>query len=186
MSSEKRWRTSENAAMFYLETDHDHFLRQTAKPTYISCKIFSENLVSVNIKRESLKLDKPSYVGMCISDLSKIKMYDFHYNYIKRKYNERVELLFTDTDSLCYHRKTDDAYRDFYHGRELFDNSDCNESSQFFFNNNKKVIVKFKDEAAGNPIIEFVDLKSKCILIEQKVKITRQLKVLKRMLSRET
>ena len=64
----------------YLETDRDHLLRQTSKPTYVSCKIFSENLVAVNMKRERLKLDKPSYGGMCIFDLSKVLMYDFHYN----------------------------------------------------------------------------------------------------------
>ena len=56
----------------YLETDRDHFLRQIAKPTFLSCKIFSENLVAVNMKRERLKLNKPSYVGMCILGLSKV------------------------------------------------------------------------------------------------------------------
>ena len=97
----------------YLETDPNHLLRQTAKPTFVSRKIFHENLVAVNMKKERLKLDKPSYVGMCILFLSKVLMYDFHYNYIRRKYNERAKLLFTDTDSLCYHIKTDDAYEDF-------------------------------------------------------------------------
>ena len=70
-------------------------------------------------------------------------------------------MLFTDTDSLCYHIKTDDAYGDFFLDRELFDNSDYNKCSKLFFDNNKKVIGKFKGEAAGNPIIEFVGLKSK-------------------------
>ena len=123
-------------------------MRQTAKPTYVSCKIFSENLVAVNMKRERLKLDKPSYVGMCILDLSKVLMYDFHYNYIKRKWNDRAKLLFTDTGSLCYHITTDDAYRDFYRDRELFSNSDYKKSSKFYFDENKKVIGKFKDEAS--------------------------------------
>ena len=87
----------------YLETDPDHLLRQTAKPTFVSCKIFHENLVAVHMKKKILKLDKPSYVGMCILDLSKVLMYDFHYNFIKAKYGDLAKLLFTDTDSLCYH-----------------------------------------------------------------------------------
>ena len=73
-----------------LETDPDHFLRQTAKPTFVSCKIFHENLVAVHMKKNFLLLDKPSYVGMCILDLSKVLMYDFHYNFIKAKYGDRA------------------------------------------------------------------------------------------------
>ena len=53
-----------------------------AKPTYVSCKIFNENLVAVHKIKESLLLNRPSYVGMCILDLSKTLMYDFHYNLI--------------------------------------------------------------------------------------------------------
>ena len=111
--------------------------------------------------KERLKLDKPSYVGMCILDLSKTLMYDFHYNYIKPKYGKRAILGFTDTDSLLYSIETDDVYEDLYEDRGLFDNSDYPKSSKFFFDENKKVIGKFKDEAAGKPIIEFVGLKSK-------------------------
>ena len=144
-----------------LETDPDHFLRQTAKPTFVSCKIFHENLVAVHMKKNFLLLDKPSYVGMCILDLSKVLMYDFHYNFIKAKYGDRAKLLFTDTDSLCYHIITDDVYEDLYNHRDMFDNSDYSKSSKFYFDENKKVIGKMKDEAAGNLITSFVGLKSK-------------------------
>ena len=144
-----------------LETDPDHFLRQTAKPTFVSCKIFHENLVAVHMKKNFLKLDKPSYVGMCILDLSKVLMYDFHYNFIKAKYGDRAKLLFTDTDSLCYHIITDDVYEDLYNHKDMFDNSGYSKSSKFYFDENKKVIGKFKDEAAGNHITSFVGLKSK-------------------------
>ena len=58
----------------------------TSKPTFVSSKRFDENLVGVNMKKERIKLDKPSYVGMCILDLSKTLMYDFHYNYIRKKF----------------------------------------------------------------------------------------------------
>ena len=144
-----------------LETDPDHFLRQTAKPTFVSCKIFHENLVAVHMKKNFLLLDKPSYVGMCILDLSKVLMYGFHYNFIKAKYGDRARLLLTDTDSLFYIIQTDDVYQDLYNHRDMFDNSDYSKSSKFFFDENKKVIGKFKDEAAGKPITSFVGLKSK-------------------------
>ena len=145
----------------YLETDPDHFLRQAAKPTYVSHKIFHENLVALHMKKKELKLDKPSYVGMCILDLSKVLMYDFHYNFIKAKYGDKAQLLFTDTDSLCYIIQTDDVYQDLDNHRDMFDNSDYSKSSKFYFDENKKVIGKMKDEAAGNIITSFVGLKSK-------------------------
>jgi len=88
-------------------------------------------------------------------------MYDFHYNYIRKKFTD-CQLLFTDTDSLFYQIKTEgDVYEDFFKDKELFDNSDYPESSKFFSCENKKVIGKFKDEAAGKPIVEFIGLKSK-------------------------
>ena len=123
-----------------LVTEEKRLLKLTSKPTYISYKIFDENLVGVNTKKERIKLDKPSYVGMCILDLSKTLMYDFHYNYIRKKYTD-CQLLFTDTDSLFYHIKTEgDVYEDFWEDRSLFDNSDYPKSSKFFYGENKKVI----------------------------------------------
>ena len=68
-----------------LVTDEKRLNKLSAKPTYVSSKIFNENLVGVHTKKERLLLDKPSYVRMCILDLSKTHMYDFHYNYIKKK-----------------------------------------------------------------------------------------------------
>ena len=98
---------------------------------------------------------------MCILDLSKTLMCDFHYNYIKKKYNDRAKLLFTDTDSLTYEIEAEDVYKDFWADKDMFDNSDYPESSPYYYNANKKIIGKFKDEACGIPITEFVSLKSK-------------------------
>ena len=144
----------------HLETDQEHLNKLTRQPTYISSKIFDENLVGVQMKKVRLVLDKPSYVGFSILELSKTLMYDFHYNYIRKKYPE-AKLLFTDTDSLEYHIIADDIYSDFYMDKALFDNSDYPKSSKFYFDENKKIIGKFKDEASGDPITEFVGLKSK-------------------------
>ena len=144
-----------------LVTDEKKLLKLASKPTYVSSKIFNENLVAVHKIKETLTFNRPAYVGMCILDLSKTLMYDFHYNYIKDKYKEKARLLFTDTDSLTYEIEAKDVYKDFWKDKDRFDNSDYPESSPYFDKTNKKVIGKFKDEAAGIPIIEFIGLRSK-------------------------
>ena len=69
--------------------------------------------------------------------------------------------MFTDTDSLTYEIEAEDVYKDFWNDKDMFNNSDYPESSPYYCNANKKVIGKFKDEACGVPITEFVGLKSK-------------------------
>ena len=144
-----------------LITDEKKLLKMASKPTYVSSKIFNENLVAVHKIKETLTLNRPAYLGMCILDLSKTLMYDFHYNYIKEKYGNNAKLLFTDTDSLTYEIEAEDVYRDFWNDKDRFDNSDYPENSPYFDKTNKKVIGKFKDEAAGIPITEFIGLRSK-------------------------
>ena len=135
-----------------------------AKPNFRSRKIFSENLVSVHMKKTSLTMNKPIYLGMCILDLSKTIMYDFHYNYIKSKYGDKAKLLFTDTDSLMYEIQTEDFYKDISGDvKDRFDTSDYpeNHPSGIPTGINKKVLGIMKDEAAGKIIKEFVGLRSK-------------------------
>ena len=144
-----------------LVTSKEKLSKLASKPTYVSSKIFNENLVAVHKIKETLTLNRPAYVGMCILDRSKTLMYDFHYNYIKQKYGDKAKLLFTDTDSLTYEIETLNAYQDFWNDKDKFDNSDYPENSPYFNKTNKKVIGCFKDEAAGVPITEFVGLRSK-------------------------
>ena len=144
-----------------LITNEKKLLKMASKPTYVSSKIFNDNLVAVHKIKETLTLNRPAYVGMCILNFSKTLMYDFHYKYIKNKYGDKAKLLFTDTDSLTYEIEAEDVYQDFLNDKEKFDNSDYNKSSTFFDETNKKVIGKFKDEVFGIPITEFVGLRSK-------------------------
>ena len=96
-----------------LVTNEKKLLKLTSKPTYVSSRIFNENLVAVHKIKEALTLNRPAYVGMCILDLSKTLMYDFHYYYIKKKYGDKAKLLFTDTDSLTYEIEAENVYQDF-------------------------------------------------------------------------
>ena len=135
-----------------------------AKPNFKSCKIFNENLVSVHMKQTSLTMVKPVYLGMCILDLSKTIMFDFHYNYIKSKYGDKAKLLFSDTDSLMCEIQTEDFYKDISGDvKDRFDTSDYpeNHPSEIPTGINKKVLGMMKDEAAGKIIKEFVGLRAK-------------------------
>ena len=142
----------------------EQFKKLAAKPNYNSRKIFNENLVSVHMKKTSLTMNKPVYLGMSILDLSKIIMFDFHYKYIKPKYGNKAKLLFTDTDSFLYEIQTEDFYKDIAGDvRDRFDTSDYpeNHPSGIPTGINKKVLGMFKDEAAGKVIKEFVGLRAK-------------------------
>ena len=66
----------------------------------MSHKIFGNNLVAIRQSKVALRLSKPAYTGMCILELSKVLMYEFHYDYLKNQYDNKSKLLFTDTDSL--------------------------------------------------------------------------------------
>ena len=144
-----------------LVTDEKKLDKLTSKPTYVSSKIFNENLMAVHKIKEALILNRPAYVGMCILDLSKTLMYDFHYGYIKRMYGNKAKLLFTDTDLLTYEIEMEGVCKDFWNDKDMFNNSDYSENSPYYCNANKKVIGKFKDEACGVPIVEFIGHKSK-------------------------
>ena len=147
-----------------LVNTEERLKKLTTKPNYKGCKIFKENLISVHMKKTSLTMNKPVYLGMCILDLSKTIMYDFHYQYIKPKYGAKAKLLFTDTDSLMYEIQTEDFYKDISGDvKDRFDTSDYPENhlSGIPTGINKKVLGMFKDEAAGKIIKEFVGLRAK-------------------------
>ena len=57
-------------------------------------------------------MNKPVYLGLPILDLSKTVMYEFWYDYLKRKYGDNAKLCYMDTDSFIVHVKTDDIYKD--------------------------------------------------------------------------
>ena len=62
------------------------YLKLTSKPSYISQKIFDNDLVAIRKNKVTLTLNKPSYIRMCILEFSKVLMYELHYNYIKNRY----------------------------------------------------------------------------------------------------
>lgn len=139
----------------------ERFVKVMSKPNVQSFQRFNEDLVAVRMGETLLKLLRPIYAGMVILDLSKLLMYNFYYGVLKKTYGDRMDLLFTDTDSLCISVKTYDVYEDLKHMSEEFDFSDYSPEHDCYSDENKKVLGKFKDEMNGNIILEYVGLRSK-------------------------
>ena len=159
-------------------------LQKVNQPNFQRATIFDKHFIAVHMKRQEFKFDKPVYVGQAILDLSKTLMFDFHYNYIKNKYQNKAELLFTDTDSLMYEIRTDDFYKDISQDIESkFDTSDYPKEhlSGILTGVNKKVIGMFKDEVAGKQLTHFVGLRPKLYSFKvEEDKITKKCKGMKK------
>ena len=99
-------------------------------------KIFHKGLVAIHKNKVTLPLKKPAYIGtyMCMLELSKVLMYEFHFVNIKNKYDNNSRLLVTDTDSLMYEIKTEGIYEDFSNNKEMFDFSDYSTNSKYYSN----------------------------------------------------
>ena len=82
---------------------------------------------------------------MCLLELSKVLMYEFHYDYIK----DNSRLSFTDADGWKYEIKTEDVYKDFSNNKEIFDFSNDSTKSKYYDNTKKLVVVKRKNEKAS-------------------------------------
>ena len=141
------------------------FLKYTSRPTYVNQKLFNKNFAAIHEIKTVLILNKPIYVGFTVLDLSKLLMYDFHYNFIKKNFS--AKLLFTDTDSLTYEIKSENIYNEFYKWKDLLDFSNCSKDSTFYDESNKKVIGKMKGEYGRVNIDQFIGLKSKMYSIEK-------------------
>ena len=147
--------------------------KRVARPAFCRGDITTEDLAIIQSRVTTLKLNRPIYVGFTVLELSKLHMYDFHYNYmVKYPQEDQLKLLFTDTDSLAYAIKTEDIYTDMLNDNHLFDFSGYQDDHPCFASNpldevkrikqlNKKAIGKFKDELDGVPLQEFVGLHPK-------------------------
>ena len=161
------------------------FLKLVAKSNYSHSTQFDENLLGVHMKKTVILFDKPVYVGQAILDISKTLMYDFHYNYVKKKWPE-AQLCFTDTDSLLYKIETEDLFEDISKDvPEKFDTSDFAEDHPKVLDGtlkrmNKKVLGKMKDETAGKQIVDFVGLGAKCYSILEEEKESKKCKGIKK------
>ena len=133
-----------------------------SEPNYHTMKLIDNNLAIIEMRKVKVKMNKPIYLGLSILDISKITMYEFWYDYVKSKYEDKARLCYMDTDSFAVNIKTKDFYKDIAENvKERFDTSNYIYDRPLPTRVNKKVIGLMKDELGGDIITEFVALRPK-------------------------
>ncbi|XP_070170843.1 uncharacterized protein [Polyergus mexicanus] len=133
-----------------------------AKPNFHSRSVFAEDLVAVELRKLEVKFNKPIYVGMCILDISKIRLYEFHYENMLPLYRDKCKIMYTDTDSLIYRVECEDIYENMKRDIDKFDTSDYAMGNAYGMPlANKKIPGAMKDENAGAIMTEFIGLRAK-------------------------
>ena len=137
-------------------------LQNVSSFTFKAFRIFGGNLAAIAYDPKRIYWDKPTIVGATILELAKLQMYRFLYNIMKPHFDCR--LLYLVTDSLLFIIRSDDFYKELAAKPNIlseFDFSNYSKEHQIFNNNNKLVVLKYKDEFAGKLIDEFILLKPK-------------------------
>lgn len=135
-----------------------------ASPKFHSRTSLGNNLMIIELKKSEIIFNKPLYVGLSILDISKLFMYNFHYDYMLPKMGLKCcKLMYIDTDSFIYELKCNDVYEEVIKtDLERFDTSDYPSDNSYNIPLvNKKVLGLMKDEVNGKIITHFVGLRSK-------------------------
>jgi hypothetical protein len=169
-------KTMENVRMrkdIRLVTTEKQVKKLISQPNYSSFKIFHENLAAVAMKKTKVTLDKPIYIGMAILELSKLRMYEWYYDYFRHLYPE-ARVLYTDTDSLIIDIPTEDIYKEM--NPKDYDTSNYPKEHPLYSEQNKKELGYMKDELGGEVVLEYVGLRSKMYSVKTATDVLKKAK----------
>ena len=170
-----------------LVTNREAYLKAVMKPNFKSGVLFGENLIGCEMGKIKVVMNKPVYLGQAILDLSKIVMYEFHYDYMAPKYGKKLDLYYTDTDSLIYNIEMEDFYKDIAEDVPArFDMSGYNPDLPLPVGLNKKVIGLMKDEVGGEIMTEFTTLRPKMYAFKTRESESKKCKGIKKCVVQKT
>jgi len=151
--------------------DQKQVAKLVQKPNFEYFQILNENVAIMKMMKAHVKLDKPIAIGFTVLEISKHYMYSLHYKLFKDYYQDKINLIYTDTDSLIYEIKTDKYNEDLAnYFAPIMDFSNFDKNHPLFSEKNKKLIGYLKSEYGEKIMNEFVGLKSKLysILYDEK------------------
>ena len=138
-----------------------------SEPSFYTTNFFIENLLAIGMKKTETLMNKPVCLWLSVLEVSEILMYQFWYDYVKPKYDEKAKMCYMDTDNFIVYIKTDDIYKDIVEGVETrFDISNYELACSFIVRplpkgKNEKVIGLMKGELGGKIMTKFVGLRAK-------------------------
>ena len=107
-------------------------------------EIFTDNFCAVHLNKESIKMDKPIYVGTSVLDPSKYFLFDYFYNNLKKRCGENIVLLYMDTDSFIWEITTDDGYNYMKEDEDIYDTSNYDPNNLLFQIRIKRLLKNLK------------------------------------------
>ncbi|XP_025074843.1 uncharacterized protein LOC105430305 [Pogonomyrmex barbatus] len=158
-----------------------------AKPNFHSWSVFDENLMAVELHKFEVKFNKPIYVSICILEISKMRLYEFHYDYMIPLYRSKYKIMYMDTDSLIYFLECQNVYKNMKRNIARFDTSDYSDDNAYDKPRaNKKVFGLMKDENNGAIMTVFIGFRAKMYLRILGKSDTKRIKGVKRSIVAKT
>jgi hypothetical protein len=167
-------RNRREVEFFVGEKSINEALKVIASPYIKAQRIIANDAILALEKRKlKVRMNRPMILGMTILDLSKLHMFNFHYDVMLPHFGpSHAKLCYTDTDSLVYLLKAPQGSTVYDVLREIQEKEDCFDLSEIQDQNhpllegqdkmkNARVLGKFKDELFGVPLIQFIALRPK-------------------------
>ena len=104
-----------------INNDPEKLLKLIKEPNFENVYEITDKLFLVKSKSIKTKFNKPISMGACILETSKLHMYELWYDHLKNKYNDKIELIYIDSDSFIIEVQTNDIYKDMYENKDLYD-----------------------------------------------------------------
>ena len=146
-------------------TSKDQAIKLLNSPLTSSYSVVNQNLMIFECIKRKITINRPISIGVSILELSKMIMYSYYFDVLKKAFGSRIKLLYTDTDSFVLELKSDDLLRDLNAIRHTLDTSNFIKSghylSELYSRQFTSELFYFKSEVGSDEILAFVAIRSK-------------------------